>query len=173
MSWVISPHNSFQKLTSQLIKPAPRDASNKSWLNTSVTKYWHFAFMSETIFRLLWSSYLITRLTTHVTIHLIKIMISTFVVEIMMFCIYVISVDVRHSCHNWRHFTTHLTTHVTIHKDSSVVTKYCYFVFMAYLMSPLNSLRNSPHDSVKWNSSDEILTFCFYVMSNVTSELNS
>ena len=51
--------------------------------------------------------------------------------------------------------------------------KYCYFVFMEYLISPHNSLRNSPHDSVKWNMHKEILTFCYYVTSTGTSELTS
>ena len=49
--------------------------------------------MSETIFRHLWSSYLLTRLTIHFTIHFTQVMISTFVLEIIMFCIYVISVN--------------------------------------------------------------------------------
>ena len=64
-----------------------------------------------------------TRLTTHLTIHLTIHSKGTFVEELMMFCIYAISVDVRHSCHNWSHLTTHLTTNLTTHKNSTSVTK--------------------------------------------------
>ena len=64
-------------------------------------------------------------------------------------------------------------THLTTHKDSASITKYCYFVFMAYLISPHNSLRNSPHDSIKWNTYNEMLTFYYYVTINGTSELTS
>ena len=95
-----------------------------------VTKYLHFAFIPETKFRVLWSSYLIIRITIHITIHFLQVMINLFFFAIIMFLIYVISVDVRHSCHNWNHFTSHLTTPLATHKDNTAVTKYCYFVFM-------------------------------------------
>ena len=40
-------------LTSRLSSRLINKSSTKSWLSTTLTKYWHFAPMSETIFRLL------------------------------------------------------------------------------------------------------------------------